>query len=72
MNSLLIDTNILIYAIDEDSKFHLNSKKLIENSNYNLYTTSKNISEFLVVLTRAQQISVPIEETMKLLDKLLT
>ena len=51
---ILIDTNILIYSIDVDSKFHHKSIKLLPNPDNELYTTSKNISEFLVVLTRAE------------------
>lgn len=71
MNKILVDTNILIYSIDEDSKFHTISKKLVQNPNYNLYTTSKNLSEFLVVLTRALKVSVTVEEALNILEDLM-
>ena len=57
---ILIDTNILIYSIDVDSKFHRKSIKLLLNPDNELYTTSKNISEFLVVLTRAESIKITV------------
>ena len=34
---LLVDTNILIYAVDEDSKYHEQSLYLLQNSEYNNY-----------------------------------
>ena len=71
MNKILVDTNILVYSIDEDSKFHTISKKLVQNPNYNLYTTSKNLSEFLVVLTRALKVSVTVEEALNILEDLM-
>ena len=52
MNKVLLDTNVLIYSIDEDSKFYSQTNKLIIESNFELYTSSKNISEFLSVITR--------------------
>jgi len=52
MNKLLLDTNILIYAIDEESKYFKVSQTLLYESDIELYTTSKNISEFLSVVTR--------------------
>jgi len=64
-NRLLVDTNVLIYAIDADSKFHPQAIELIQNTDYDLYTTSKNISEFLVVLTRTETIKI---DTIKALD----
>lgn len=55
MNSVLLDTNVLVYSIDEDSKYFSASQKLIYDTNVKLYTTSKNISEMLAVLTRHPQ-----------------
>ena len=52
MNNILLDTNLLIYAIDEDSKYYNSVQKILDNESNNLFTTSKNISEFLSVITR--------------------
>lgn len=61
MGKILVDTNILVYAIDEDSRFYSESRKLLLDSNFDLFTTSKNLSEFLAVVTRNRDISLSIE-----------
>jgi predicted nucleic acid-binding protein len=58
MSNLLLDTNVLVYALDVDSKYHKSSLALFLNKEHNLATTSKNISELLVVLTRGPQVSL--------------
>ncbi len=70
-DSILVDTNVLIYAVDEDSKFHDGAIKLLSDPELNIFTTSKNISEFLVVLTRHSEIHLSIKECLDLLDSLL-
>ena len=70
-NSILVDTNILIYAIDADSRFHHQARRLILNQTYKLYTTSKNISEFLVVLTRNDELNVTTAQCLDVLEELL-
>jgi predicted nucleic acid-binding protein len=52
MSNVVIDTNILVYGIDEDSMFYPKSRAILEGSDKSLFTTSKNISEFLTVITR--------------------
>jgi len=51
MSKLLLDTNVLIYSIDEDSKYFNKAHKIFSEQ-HELYTTSKNLSEFLSVVTR--------------------
>lgn len=51
MSKLLLDTNVLIYSIDEGSKYFKQANKIFSRS-LELYTTSKNLSEFLSVVTR--------------------
>lgn len=46
----MIDTNVLIYAFDENSIHHKTCYSLV-NSNENLFTTHNNILEFYRVLT---------------------
>jgi len=43
MNKLLLDTNILVYGIDEDLKFFKKSRQILDHSDYQLFTTSKNL-----------------------------
>lgn len=72
MNKVLVDTNVLVYSVDEDSQFHLKSQYLISSTDFNLYTTSKNLSEFLVVLTRGIEITVTVEEALESLEDLMS
>ncbi|HSW53880.1 MAG TPA: type II toxin-antitoxin system VapC family toxin [Ignavibacteriaceae bacterium] len=51
MSKLLLDTNLLIYSIDEGSKYFKQANKIFTQQ-LELYTTSKNLSEFLSVITR--------------------
>ncbi len=52
MNNILLDTNILVYAIDMDSVFHQRAKQVLIDENNGLYTTSKNISEYFAVCSK--------------------
>lgn len=51
MSKILLDTNVLIYSIDEGSKYFERANNLLTTSK-ELFTTSKNLSEFLSVITR--------------------
>lgn len=51
MSKILLDTNVLIYSIDKDSKF-FNKAQGLFSRDFELFTTSKNLSEFLSVTTR--------------------
>lgn len=70
MNNLLLDTNVLVYAIDVDSKYHRQSLKLLQSKDYNLGTSSKNISELLVVLTRGPLVSINSDEALDVVSNL--
>ncbi len=69
MSKILLDTNVLIYAIDQDSVFYAASRTILDSED-NLFTTSKNLSEFLAVITRAPVISLSIEDALAALDDL--
>ncbi len=62
MNKVLIDTNVLIYALDKDSSYHLWSRRFFNDSNIQCVTTSKNISEFICVITKQSSYSIDINE----------
>lgn len=70
MSKILVDTNILIYLIDEDSRFHYKSRHFIFNTTHDLYITSKNVSEYLVVLTRGEPAIMSLDEAMTLVNEL--
>ncbi len=67
MNKLLVDTNVLIYSIDEDSKYFKSAQKIFSEE-LELYTTSKNLSEFLSVVTRFPQKSLSLKEALLVVD----
>jgi len=52
MTEILLDTNVLVYALDQDSRFHLWASRFFHDENVQCVVTSKNISEFLCVTTR--------------------
>ena len=51
MSKLLLDTNVLIYSIDEGSKYFQKAQDIFSKQ-LELFTTSKNLSEFLSFVTR--------------------
>ncbi len=53
MSKILIDTNILVYGIDEDSAYFKRARKILEHEKNQLVTTSKNLIEFLAVTTKS-------------------
>lgn len=61
---VLLDTNILIYAIDEDSKYFGVVQELLADAASEFYTTSKNLSEFLAVVTRAPKPSMSVQDAL--------
>jgi len=67
MNKVVLDTNILIYSVDEDSQYFQKAQKIILNSNLELFTTSKNLSEFLAVITRIPDSSLSIDEALTII-----
>jgi len=52
MNSVLIDTNVLIYALDSNSIYYHQSIKILMNNDLELYVTTKNISEYFSVCSK--------------------
>ncbi len=70
-SSVVVDTNVLVYAIDADSKFHDRALNIMLDPTMQLFTTSKNISEFLVVLTRNGDRGFSTHEYLEVLNSLL-
>ncbi len=68
MNKVLLDTNLLIYAIDEESKYFTPAQTLLTNKNVDLFTTSKNITEFLTVITRLPEKSLNMDDALTVVD----
>ena len=54
MNKMVVDTNIFIYDLDRNSVFHKRASELLNDESIELYTTSKNISEFVSVCSKLE------------------
>jgi predicted nucleic acid-binding protein len=49
---LLVDTNILVYALNQDSRYHDWSRSILNNQDYEIILTHKNVTEFVSVLSK--------------------
>ncbi|MEO6033899.1 MAG: PIN domain-containing protein [Verrucomicrobiota bacterium] len=70
MSNLLVNTDLLVYAIDEDSQFYERTRKLLYESGHELFTTSKNICEFLAVATRGNPPLLSVYQAVNLADEM--
>lgn len=71
MSKLLIDTNILVYGIDQDSKFFTQSRNILDHADHQLVTTSKNLLEFLSVVTRDSGYDLKTDIALEILDDII-
>lgn len=71
MSKLLIDTNILVYDIDRESKFFNQSRNILDHSYNQLVTTSKNLLEFLAGVTRTSGYDLPTDLALEILDDII-
>ena len=70
MSSVLIDSNILIYALDSDSIYHQQSINILMNKELELYICTKNISEYFSVCSKLKIEDSIFRETEKILSNL--
>ncbi|MEQ9302088.1 MAG: PIN domain-containing protein [Cyclobacteriaceae bacterium] len=68
MSEVLVDTNILVYSADQDSMFFERSRALLESPDFELATTSKDIAELLVVLTKSTGYNLDNQLALEVLD----
>ncbi len=52
MNKIVLDTNVLIYALDIQSAFHERSVAILQAEDNQLFITTKNISEYFAVCSK--------------------
>jgi predicted nucleic acid-binding protein len=71
MSKILIDTNILVYGIDEDSAFFKRGSKLLEQGENQLVTTSKNLIEFLAVTTKSSGYNLNNETALEIVEEII-
>lgn len=66
---LVLDTNILIYGINEESRYFEEIKRVVQNPRYHFFVTSKQISEFICVLSKLGRYDVIENELPLILNK---
>ena len=71
MSKVLVDTNTLIYGIDEDSAFFKRARRILEQENYQLVTTSKNLIEFLAVTTKSSGYNLDNETALGIIEEII-
>lgn len=52
MSKVLLDTNILIYALDKSCTAHVQCLSLLQDPQLEFYITTKNISEYFAVCSK--------------------
>ena len=71
MSKVLIDTNILVYGIDEDSAFFKRARKILEQEKNQLATTSKNLVEFLAVTTKSSGYNLNNDTALEIVEEII-
>lgn len=66
--AILFDTNVLVYAKDQPSSFHNKAVRFLDNYEGEIYTTSKNLTEYLVATTRGDTPISPLSEALEDID----
>jgi len=67
MTNLIIDTNVLIYALDASSGFHQSAVNILRDSNYQLFIPSKVITEYFAVCSK---LDIPTLDTIQFFREL--
>ena len=52
MSSIIVDTNVLIYGLDQGSAYHQSASQILSNPSNQLYIPSKVISEYFAVCSK--------------------
>jgi len=52
MKKVLLNTNVLQYYINADGEYYKKAVSIIENTEYQMFVTNKNVTEFCAVLTK--------------------
>ena len=71
MSKVLIDTNIFVYGIDEDSKYYGQAKQILDHRDKQLVTTSKNLIEFLTVVTKPSGYNLNSELALEIIEEII-
>lgn len=71
MSKILVDTNILVYGIDQDSKYFKRARQVLDFHDHQLITTSKNLVEFLAVVTKPAGYGLETNLALEIIDEII-
>jgi len=71
MSKILVDTNILVYGIDEDSAFFKRARKILDQETYQLVTTSKNLIQFLAAATKSSGYNLEYNTALEIIEEII-
>ena len=71
MSKVLVDTNILVYGVDEDSAFFKRARKILEQKKNQLVNTSKNLIEFLAVTTKSSGYNLKNDTALEIVEEII-
>ena len=71
MSKVLVDTNILVYGVDEDSAFFKRARKILQQETDQIVTTSKNLIEFLAVTTKSSGFNLNNDTVMEIIEEII-
>lgn len=71
MSRILIDTNIFVYGIDQDSIYFKRARQILDESEPQLVTTSKSLVEFLSVVTKPAGYDLKADMALEILDEII-
>jgi len=60
---IFLDTNVLVYLVDEDAQFHEKAMEIFSNikENYDIWISRQVLREYAVVVSRTRDVSTPAE-----------
>ena len=70
--NFVIDTNILLYALNKDSGYFAFSRGMLESNQGNIFLAHKSLTEFVGVLSKLGRYDIIEKELIKIVWNLLT
>jgi len=60
--TVVIDTNVLIYFFDETSSFYKKAREFVDDNFSDIVITSKSVSEFICALSKIEMYDIVLKE----------
>ncbi len=66
--NVLLDTNVLMYAVQDDSEFYERSQLVLNDLTLELFVTSKNLVEFVVAITKGEKPLATVNQALDMME----